>query len=95
MSMSDDEMINAGIKSPDEIFRDKSYSLVQVADKALMERFAAFDEALVLLKKYEYAGRAGDDDYGDGEPVCPECWHDDDEGHTPDCRLAAFLKKWA
>lgn len=26
-------------------------------------------------------------------PACPVCWAEDEDGHAPDCRLAAFLKE--
>ncbi len=80
MSMSDDEMINAGIKSPDEIFRDKR-AKAMVPDNGWPDAYvcrADFDEALALLKCLT----------GNG---CHWCGI---STHTPDCRLDVFLKKW-
>ena len=41
-------------------------------------------EAVALLRELEWV---------DMESVCNECGATRDEGHTPDCKLAAFLRR--
>ena len=65
-------------------------NLIEVAKK-----LTAFDEAVALLREYE--NQYDIDPNGNEVTACcreETNRHHKDVPHRPDCRLAAFLKKW-
>ncbi len=60
----------------------------EMAEDAREELRSAFDEALALLKEFQFQTDSA------SIPVCGDCGAS--EGLcAADCRLAAFLKKWS
>ena len=53
-------------------------------DDQIAELEKDLGEAVALLRELEWV---------DMESVCNECGATRDEGHTPDCKLAAFLRR--